>query len=65
METFKLTCFAKLRVPAQALGLSLDVLNSVGILRMEKKAANSSEHERNKQQKEDGGAAASGEGTEA
>lgn len=42
METFKLTCFAKLSVPAEALGLSLDVLNSIGVLRMEKFTANDS-----------------------
>ncbi|CAM9548853.1 unnamed protein product, partial [Scytosiphon promiscuus] len=49
METFKLTCFAKLAVPPQALGLSLDVLNAVGILRMEKTAVLPPEQERNQQ----------------
>ena len=39
METFKMTCFAKLSVPARVLGQSMDVLNSLGVLRMEKTAA--------------------------
>lgn len=39
METFKLSCFAKLSVPALALGLPMDVLTSIGVLRLEKSAA--------------------------
>lgn len=34
-----MTCFAKLSLPARALGLPMDVLNSVGVLRLEKSAA--------------------------
>ncbi|CBJ25790.1 conserved unknown protein [Ectocarpus siliculosus] len=50
METFKLTCFAKLSVPAETLGLSLDVLNSIGVLRMEKSTANDSRSAESQQQ---------------
>lgn len=39
MDSFKMVCFAKLSVPARALGLPMDVLNSVGVLRLEKPAA--------------------------
>lgn len=35
METFKISCFAKLSVPALALGLPMDVLNTIGVLRLE------------------------------
>lgn len=39
METFKITCFAKLSVPALALGLPMDVLNTIGVLRLETPSA--------------------------
>ncbi|CAM9394230.1 unnamed protein product, partial [Ectocarpus sp. 13 AM-2016] len=59
METFKLTCFAKLSVPAGTLGLSLDVLNSIGVLRMEKPTATDSRSAES--QPHDGDSAASRE----
>ncbi|CAM9618439.1 unnamed protein product [Ectocarpus sp. 12 AP-2014] len=59
METFKLTCFAKLSVPAGTLGLSLDVLNSIGVLRMEKSTATDSRSAES--QPHDGDSAASRE----
>ena len=34
-----MVCFAKLSVPARALGLPMDVLSSVGVLRLEKATA--------------------------
>ncbi|CAB1099994.1 unnamed protein product [Ectocarpus sp. CCAP 1310/34] len=63
METFKLTCFVKLSVPAGTMGLSLDVLNSIGVLRMEKSTATDSRSAES--QHYDGGSAASREAEEA
>lgn len=38
MDTFKITCFVKLSVPSRALGLPMDILSSVGVLRSEQAA---------------------------
>ncbi|CAM9670037.1 unnamed protein product [Ectocarpus fasciculatus] len=59
METFKVTCFAKLSVPAETVGLSLDVLNSIGVLRMERSTATNSRSAESQQH--DGDSAASPE----
>eukprot|EP00752_Nemacystus_decipiens_P017245 g15449.t1 len=39
MENFRMACFVKLSVPAVALGLPMDVLSSVGVLRLERPTA--------------------------
>lgn len=41
MVSSKMTCFCKLTVPAMALGLPMDVLNSLGVLRSEQGIAGS------------------------
>lgn len=63
METFKLTCFAKLSVPAGTLGLSLDVLNSIGVLRMETSAATDSRIAESQQRDGDSAPSRETEGT--